>query len=416
MISVFRNFNIQNTLNKRNCSHFWEHLRCISKASVVTDSYCLKKNEASFKSLESGDNMKTIRQLQIKEYSTSTSTAKSKEESQKFFSYFPGIVQELKGIAEKYAAFGVGEHFERVLEYNLQGGKKLRGVSSWQAYQLLVPKDSITEDSLKLAGYLGWCIEMLHAAILMIDDIMDRSITRRGRLCWYKVEDIQLSAINDAFLVDAGIYQILKDHFSHMDCYIKILELFHEISFTTTLGQYLDAKSQQQDVLSFTMEQYKNIAIHKTSYYGYYLPIASALHLAGYTSPEIFQQAKEILLEIGLFFQIQDDFIDCFGDPKLTGKIGTDIQDGKCTWLSVTCVQRATDAQKEIMKECYGKDDTEAIARIKQLYEELSLPDIYATYEKESYNRIKTQIQKISQKVSGDIFLFFMNKLYNRKA
>uniref|UniRef100_A0A1B0DJD4 Farnesyl pyrophosphate synthase n=1 Tax=Phlebotomus papatasi TaxID=29031 RepID=A0A1B0DJD4_PHLPP len=161
------------------------------------------------------------------------------------------------------------------------------------------------------------------------------------------------------------------------------------------------------------MEQYKTIAIHKTGS-GYYLTIASALHLAGYTSPEIFQQAKEILLDIGLFFQIQDDFIDCFGDPKLTGKIGTDIKDGKCTWLSVTCVQRATDAQKEIMREYFGKDDTKAVARVKQLYEELCLPDIYATYEEEFSKRIKRQIDQISQKIPGKIFLFILDKIFKR--
>lgn len=74
-----------------------------------------------------------------------------------------------------------------------------------------------------------------------------------------------------------------------------------------------------------------------------------------YNDPEIFRQAKTILLEMGHFFQIQDDFLDCFGNPEVTGKIGTDIQDNKCTWLAVLCMQRASNEQKEIMKQHYGK-------------------------------------------------------------
>lgn len=77
--------------------------------------------------------------------------------------------------------------------------------------------------------------------------------------------------------------------------------------------------------------------------------------VCSYNDPEVFRQAKTILLEMGHFFQVQDDFLDCFGNPDVTGKIGTDIQDNKCTWLAVLCMQRATDAQKQIMKDCYGK-------------------------------------------------------------
>lgn len=104
------------------------------------------------------------------------------------------------------------------------------------------------------------------------------------------------------------------------------------------------------------MERYKRIVANKTSYYTFYLPVALAMHMSGKTDPEIFRQAKTILLEMGHFFQVQDDFLDCFGDPQITGKIGTDIQEGKCTWLSVLFMQRASAQQKELFKDSYGQN------------------------------------------------------------
>ena len=60
--------------------------------------------------------------------------------------------------------------------------------------------------------------------------------------------------------------------------------------------------------------------------------------------------AKKILLNMGEFFQIQDDFLDLFGDPSVTGKIGTDIQDNKCSWLVVQCLQQASPEQRKVLQ------------------------------------------------------------------
>ena len=60
---------------------------------------------------------------------------------------------------------------------------------------------------------------------------MDQSLTRRGQPCWYKNNGIGNIAINDAFLLEAAIYQLLKSHFRKESYYVDLLELFHEGSY-----------------------------------------------------------------------------------------------------------------------------------------------------------------------------------------
>lgn len=137
---------------------------------------------------------------------------------------------------------------------------------------------------------------------------MDASETRRGQPCWYKVDDVKFTAINDALMIESCIYYILKKYFSDQACYIKLVELFHETMLITTIGQSLDLQTAEKDVDSFTMDRYNSIVTHKTAYYTFYLPVALAMHLAGYEDPEVFRQVKTILLEMGQFFQVSKPF------------------------------------------------------------------------------------------------------------
>jgi farnesyl diphosphate synthase len=91
------------------------------------------------------------------------------------------------------------------------------------------------------------------------------------------------------------------------------------------------------------------IVIYKTAYYSFYLPVALGMRYAGIYSDEAYATALSILIPIGEYFQVQDDYLDCFGTPEQIGKVGTDILDNKCSWNVNIALQRANEKQRKIL-------------------------------------------------------------------
>ena len=112
------------------------------------------------------------------------------------------------------------EWYARNLDYNTPGGKLNRGLSVVDSAKILLG-DKFTDEHYKQAAILGWCVELLQAFFLVSDDIMDSSITRRGQPCWYRTPNVGMIAINDAFMLEAAIYHLLKVRGAkeHLDAY-----------------------------------------------------------------------------------------------------------------------------------------------------------------------------------------------------
>jgi farnesyl diphosphate synthase len=98
----------------------------------------------------------------------------------------------------------------------------------------------------------------LQAYFLVADDMMDNSITRRGQPCWYRVSHVGLIAVNDAFMLEAAIYRLLKVHFRKEVYYADLLDLFHETTYQTEMGQLVDlitAPEDKVDLSKFSLEK-----------------------------------------------------------------------------------------------------------------------------------------------------------------
>jgi farnesyl diphosphate synthase len=275
-----------------------------------------------------------------------------------------------------------------------------------------------SEDYFK-AALLGWMIELLQAFFLVSDDIMDSSKTRRGAPCWYLAPKVGMIAINDAFMLESAIYVLLKQHYRQHQSYIDMVELFHEVTFQTELGQACDlltAPEDHVDLNNFSLDKFTFIVIFKTAYYSFYLPVALALYYVGAATEKNLQTCLDILIPMGEYFQAQDDYLDAFADPETLGKIGTDIQDNKCSWLINQALRKVDPEQRKLLEENYGRKDAEKEAKVKGLYHDLKLAEFYQQWEEERVTDLRSKIDKVdeSEGLKKEVFEVFLQKIYKR--
>ncbi|KAL8389007.1 hypothetical protein RB595_008867 [Gaeumannomyces hyphopodioides] len=308
--------------------------------------------------------------------------------------------------------------YKKSLEVNPLGGKCNRGMSVPDTASVLLGRP-LSEDEYFKAATLGWTTELLQAFFLVSDDIMDSSITRRGQPCWYRQPDVGMIAINDAFMLEAAIFTLLKKFFRDHPNYVDLLELMHEVTFQTEIGQLVDLLTAPEDKVNldnFNMTKYSFIVVYKTAYYSFYLPVALALYQLGLGTPENLKTAEDILIPMGEYFQVQDDYLDNFGLPEHIGKIGTDIMDNKCSWLVNQALQIATPDQRKILEDNYGKKDKANEAVIKKLYDDMKLEQRYKDYEEKVVGEIREKISKIDEStgLKKEVFEVFLSKIYKR--
>lgn len=342
---------------------------------------------------------------------------------QKFLDEFPQLVSELEEMLKGYGMLPEAiKWYRELLEYNTPGGKLNRGLLVVDTYAILTGHALVADLEPKVyakLAMLGWCIELLQAYFLVADDMMDKSITRRGQPCWYRQPHVGEIAINDSFMLEGAIYMLLKKHFKQDPYYVDLLELFHEVTFQTELGQLLDlitAPEDHVDLSKFLLEKHSFIVIYKTAYYSFYLPVALAMYVAGVALEADLKQAHDVLIPLGEYFQIQDDYLDCFGKPEDIGKIGTDIRDNKCSWVVNTALKNATPEQRAVLDANYGRKDDAKEAVCKQLFSDMKIDQLYREYEELVVGKLRTQIANTDELrgFKADVLTAFLNKVYKR--
>lgn len=342
------------------------------------------------------------------------------DERIKFESVFPALVDEFaEVISRTNLPVNAVEWIKNALTHNTVGGKLNRGLSVISTYEILTGK-KLSAEEYKKAAVLGWTVELLQAFFLVADDIMDDSHTRRGQPCWFRNEGVGMVAINDAFIIESAIYVLLKKYFRQESYYIDLIELYHDITLDTELGQLVDlitAPEDHVDLNNFSLDKHTYIVTYKTAFYSFYLPVALAMYMAGMASEYNLSEARKVLIPLGAYFQVQDDYLDLYGNPEITGKIGTDIQDNKCGWLINVALEKATPEQRKILDQNYGRKDSKKEEEVKKVFADMKLADYYHQYEDKVAGDIKKSIENVdeSQGLKKEVFTVFFNKIYRRQ-
>ncbi|KAK4471735.1 hypothetical protein MN116_005135 [Schistosoma mekongi] len=378
---------------------------------------------------------------------------KFREVKEIFESYFDTFVSLLHRGHPKSLELAK-QHFQNVASYNLSSGKRIRGVLVVLSYLVFRNKNDDPRKSLSFVYLIGWCVELLHAGFLVLDDIIDNSTLRRGQACWHLTQtnlNRGLIGINDGLHLVLSAKYLIHSLFSQNQdtvnlhiwedqntVYLKLCKLFDDISYKTCSGQCLDILSSNPDnqclldgkhnglesdsfTRNYSPAVFEAITHWKTGFYSFYLPVACGMVLAEVDRDGIFENVQHILLQLGNYFQAQDDYLDCFGDSEITGKVGTDIAEGKCSWLVVEALKYLSPEQYAVLKTNYGKPDHESQQTIRNLYDAIKLPEKFKLYERQAKTEITTSIREFTYGDQfcidpRDLFTFLVELLFQRNC
>ena len=245
------------------------------------------------------------------------------------------------------------------INYILQlGGKRLRPVLTLMA-------TDIFESDHKKALDAALAVEVFHNFSLVHDDIMDDAPLRRGQDTVHEKWDVNTGILSgDAMLINA--YQLFENY--EGETFRALAKLFSKTAIEVCEGQQYDVDFETRD--DVTLPEYLKMIEYKTA-----VLVGAALKMgaivAGTTKTNC-DRIYEFGRDLGIAFQLQDDYLDAFGDPKTFGKqVGGDIIENKKTFLYLTALERLDPAQSIQLQHLFSinpQDPSEKVETVKQLF------------------------------------------------
>lgn len=292
------------------------------------------------------------------------------------------------------------------VDYILQlGGKRIRPVLTLMAADIF-------SNNYQKALPAALAVEVFHNFTLVHDDIMDDAPLRRGKPTVHEKWDLNTGILSgDAMLILA--YKYFEDY--EPIVFQKLAKLFSKTALEVCDGQQLDVDFETRD--DVTIDAYMNMIRLKTS-----VLVAAALKMGAIVSETSEENANLIYdfgLNLGLAFQLQDDYLDAFGDPETFGKqIGGDIIENKKTYLYLKALELSDEETSKKLKFFYQNKFSEnntKIEEVKRIFEINDIPllisqEIRTFTDKAFDNLDKMNITKESKDKLRSFGTWLMNR------
>ncbi|QBN19098.1 polyprenyl synthetase family protein [Flavobacterium nackdongense] len=245
------------------------------------------------------------------------------------------------------------------VDYILQlGGKRLRPV-------LTLMTADVFDVDYKLALPAAMAVEVFHNFSLVHDDIMDDAPLRRGNTTVHEKWNVNTGILSgDAMLILA--YQYFENY--QPKTFRKLAKLFSKTALEVCEGQQYDVDFETRT--DVTIPEYLKMIEYKTA-----VLVAAAMKMGAIiaqTSKENSRLIYDFGLNLGLAFQLQDDYLDAFGDPKTFGKqVGGDIIENKKTYLYLKALEFSKPKEQEQLAQLFSlqlEDSSEKIETVKEIF------------------------------------------------
>jgi geranylgeranyl diphosphate synthase type II len=284
------------------------------------------------------------------------------------------------------------------------GGKRVRPVAVLLAQEMFA---SLKTDALHAAT----AIELFHNFSLIHDDIMDKAPLRRGK-------DTVHSRYGESTALLAGDVMLVRayEQFSMLDagCRQQAFELFNRTASEVCEGQQMDMDFEQETDVN--MEQYVQMITLKTS-----VLLAACMQmgaLIGGASSACQEHLYAFGKNLGIAFQIQDDYLDAFGNPEKFGKqVGGDIQANKKTFLLIHALQTADMHTRQKLEILLSGNDAGKVEAVLAIFKACGV-DAWAETEKAAYTELALDhLRQVNvDDAQKEQMLLLVNYLMNRES